>query len=163
MTLHPIRSVLLGLFSALAVSAAALAAGSHAGAHADADAATVYGKPGVATKIDRTIQVDMSDNMRFTPADIAVKQGETVRFVIRNLGRLPHEFSLGTRQELEAHYEQMKKFPGMVHDEPNKISLAPGKQGEVIWQFTNSGAVDFACLHVGHYEAGMKGLVKVAR
>lgn len=161
MTFHPIQSALLGLLSAFAMSTVALAAGSHAGGHADA--ATVYGKPGVAAKVDRTIQVDMSDNMRFTPADISVKRGETIRFVIKNVGRLPHEFSLGTRQELEEHYEQMKKFPGMVHDEPNKISLAPGKQGEVIWQFTNSGAVDFACLHVGHYEAGMKGLVKVAR
>lgn len=158
---HPIRSALLGLLSVFAMSTGALAAGSHAGGHADD--ATVYGKPGIAAKVDRTIQVDMSDNMRFTPADIAVKQGETIRFVIRNAGRLPHEFSLGTKQELDAHYEQMKKFPGMVHDEPNKISLAPGKQGEIIWNFTNSGAVDFACLHVGHYEAGMKGLVKVAR
>jgi uncharacterized cupredoxin-like copper-binding protein len=56
----------------------------------------------------------------------------------------------------------MKKFPDMEHDEPNKISLAPGKQGEVIWKFTKAGAVDFACLHVGHFDAGMKGLVKVA-
>ncbi|QEI05261.1 cupredoxin family protein [Pigmentiphaga aceris] len=161
MAFHTIQSALLGLLSTFAISTSALAAGSHAGGHADE--ATGYGKPGIAAKVDRSIQVDMSDNMRFTPADIAVKRGETVRFVIRNVGRLPHEFSLGTKQELEAHYEQMKKFPGMVHDEPNKISLAPGKQGEIIWQFTNSGAVDFACLHVGHYEAGMKGLVKVAR
>ena len=56
----------------------------------------------------------------------------------------------------------MKKFPEMEHDEPNKISLAPGKQGEVIWQFSKAGTVDFACLHVGHFEAGMKGQVKVA-
>jgi uncharacterized cupredoxin-like copper-binding protein len=50
----------------------------------------------------------------------------------------------------------------MEHDEPNKISLAPGQQGEVIWTFTKAGAVDFACLHVGHFDAGMKGQVKVA-
>mgnify|MGYP006179903873 CR=1 FL=1 len=38
-----------------------------------------------------------------------------------------------------------------------------GQQGEVIWQFTKSGKVDFACLHVGHYEAGMKGQVSVGK
>jgi len=50
----------------------------------------------------------------------------------------------------------------MEHEEANKISLKPGKQGEVIWRFTKPGVVNFACLHVGHYEAGMKGQVKVA-
>ena len=71
--------------------------------------------------------------------------------------------NMGTKKELAEHYELMKKFPDMEHDEPNKVSLAPGKQGEVVWQFTKSGNVDFACLHPGHYEAGMKGLVKVTR
>jgi uncharacterized cupredoxin-like copper-binding protein len=116
----------------------------------------------VATKVTRTIQVDMSSGMRFKPSDIRVKQGETIRFVLKNTDSVKHEFSLGTPQELLEHYEVMKKFPDMEHDEPNKISLAPGKQGEVIWQFTQAGPVDFACLHVGHFDAGMKGQVKVA-
>jgi len=104
----------------------------------------------------------MINGMRFIPSDIQVKQGETIRFVLKNTDSVKHEFSLGTKQELLEHYEVMKKFPDMEHDEPNKISLAPGKQGEVIWKFTKAGAVDFACLHVGHFDAGMKGLVKVA-
>lgn len=61
------------------------------------------------------------------------------------------------------HLEQMKKFPGMEHDEPGKITLEPGKQGEIVWQFTKAGVVDFACLLPGHYEAGMKGAIKVGR
>ncbi|MFM2005202.1 MAG: hypothetical protein RLZZ09_857, partial [Pseudomonadota bacterium] len=32
-----------------------------------------------------------------------------------------------------------------------------------IWQFTKAGTVNFACLMPGHYEAGMKGAVKVSR
>lgn len=100
--------------------------------------------------------------MRFTPSDVTVKKGETIRFVIKNSGQVPHEFSLGTEQELKEHYEEMKKFPGMEHEEANKISLKPGQQGEVIWRFTKAGVVHFACLHVGHYEAGMKGQVKVS-
>ena len=56
----------------------------------------------------------------------------------------------------------MKKFPEMEHDDPNMVSLAAGKTGEVIWQFTKAGKIDFACLQPGHYEAGMKGLLNVA-
>ncbi|MCX7252218.1 MAG: cupredoxin family protein [Burkholderiales bacterium] len=158
----------LGLAALLAFSASgSWAAGTHAGGHGHSDhhasMETPYGKPGDAAKARRTITVEMSDNMRFTPSEIKAKKGETIRFVIRNSGQLRHEFSLGTQQELEEHYEQMKKFPDMVHDEPNKISLEPGQQGEVIWQFTRSGKVDFACLHVGHYEAGMKGQVSVGK
>jgi len=49
----------------------------------------------------RTIAIKMSDAMRFTPDLIEVKQGETIRFVIRNEGRMLHEFVLGTKKELD--------------------------------------------------------------
>lgn len=137
--------------------APAWAAGSHAGSHDE----YAIGLPGKAANVTRTIQMDMSDNMRFSAPLIRVKQGETVRFVVQNLGKVKHEFSLGTEKELLEHYEQMKKFPDMEHDEPSKVSLPPGAKGEVIWQFTKAGTVHFACLHPGHYDAGMKGLVKV--
>ena len=68
---------------------------------------------------------------------------------------------LGTQKELEEHYELMKKHPEMDHADPNMVTLAPGKSGEIIWRFTRAGTVDFACLQPGHYEAGMKGAVKV--
>ena len=32
----------------------------------------------------------------------------------------------------------------------------------MVWHFTRSGTVDFACLQPGHYDAGMKGLITVA-
>ena len=144
--------------ASMLASGLAMAGGNHAGGHHDSP----IGEPGVASKVSRTIQVDMINGMRFIPSDIQVKQGETIRFVLKNTDSVKHEFSLGTKQELLEHYEVMKKLPDMEHDEPNKISLAPGKQGEVIWKFTKAGAVDFACLHVGHFDAGMKGLVKVA-
>jgi len=115
----------------------------------------------VATQVTRTIAIEMSDAMRFTPDKITVRRGETIRFVVHNAGQLKHEFNLGTDADLKAHYALMKKFPDMEHDDPNLVSLEPGKTGEVIWQFTKPGKVGFACLHVGHYEAGMKGTVTV--
>lgn len=148
---------------ALALSGAAFAAGNHAGGHGHNDEETAIGKPGVAGRVNRTITVDMNDNMRYTPASVQAKQGETIRFVVRNKGQIKHELSLGTQQELLDHLEQMKKYPDMEHDEPSKITLAPGKQGEIIWQFTKTGTVNFACLMPGHYEAGMRGAVKVVK
>jgi len=144
----------------LAVSVGATASGKHVGGHGHGE--SPVGQAGVAAQVTRTIHIDMTDNMRFTQSNISVKKGETIRFVLKNAGQLKHEFSLGTPEELKDHYEVMKKFPDMEHDEPNKISLAPGKQGEVIWKFTKAGPVDFACLHPGHYDAGMKGQVKVS-
>lgn len=139
---------------------AAMASGTHAGGHGHADEA--IGKPGVAAKVTRTIDVDMTDAMRFTPASIEVKQNETVRFRITNSGRIKHEMVLGTEKELKEHYELMKKNPEMEHDDPNMVTLGPGKSGEIVWQFTKAGKVDFGCLQPGHYDAGMKGAVKVA-
>ena len=104
----------------------------------------------------------MSDAMRFTPASIEARQGETIRFVITNSGQLKHELVLGTEKELKDHYEVMKKHPEMEHADPNMVTLAAGKTGEIVWRFTRAGKVDFACLQPGHYDAGMKGLVRVA-
>lgn len=150
----------LGILSALVISSTALAAGAHAGGHGHDDEA--IGKPGTAARVNRTVTVDMTDNMRFSPAGINVKRNETVRFIVRNSGKIKHEFVLGTEKDLQEHYEQMKRFPEMEHADPNMVTVAPGKTGEVVWQFTRAGKVDFACLQPGHFEAGMKGYVKVA-
>jgi uncharacterized cupredoxin-like copper-binding protein len=140
------------------ITSSAAASGNHAGGHGSAEA---IGRAGTMEKVTRTIHIDMSDAMRFTPEHISVKQGETVRFIVRNSGRLPHEMVLGTEKELKEHYEVMKKHPEMEHADENMVTVQPGKTGEIIWQFTRAGRVDFACLLPGHYEAGMKGAVKV--
>ena len=156
-----LRNAAFAALTALA-AAGASAAGNHAGGHGHGDAEAAIGQPGVAAKATRTINVDMTDGMRFTPADIKVKQGETVRFVVKNSGQLKHELVLGTEKELKEHYEAMKKNPEMEHADPNMVTLAAGKSGEIVWQFTKAGKVDFACLQPGHYDAGMKGAVTVA-
>ena len=141
-----------------AIAPAAFAARSHAGGHHE----SAIGEPGKAANVTRTVQIDMSDAMRYTPSSIDAKQGETIRFAIKNSGKVKHELVLGTEKELKEHYEVMKKNPEMEHDDPNMITLAPGKTGELIWRFTKAGKVDFACLQPGHYDAGMKGLVSVS-
>ena len=152
-------NITIAALVALAASGAS-AAGTHAGGHGHGEA---IGKPGVAANATRTVNVDMTDGMRFNPSSINVKQGETVRFVVTNSGKLKHELVLGTEKELKEHYEVMKKNPEMEHADPSMVTLAAGKSGEIVWQFTKAGKVDFACLQPGHYDAGMKGAVTVAK
>lgn len=134
------------------------ASGNHPGGHADANA---IGQPGKPENVNRTITITMLDSMRYSPATISVKQGETIRFVVKNSGEIKHEIVLGTEKELREHYEVMKKNPEMEHEDENMITVQPGKSGELIWRFTNAGKVGFACLMPGHYDAGMKGVVTV--
>jgi uncharacterized cupredoxin-like copper-binding protein len=116
-----------------------------------------YGKPGDPAKISRTVEVDMSDTMRYSPATIQVKKGETIRLLARNSGQVKHEIVLGTIMELRKHAALMKKYPEMEHADANHLTVEPGKSGVMVWQFTRTGVVDFACLQPGHYEAGMRG------
>lgn len=125
------------------------------------DHAAAIGKPGNPAKVSRTVEVDMNDTMRFTPAQIDVKRGETIKFVVKNNGKLKHEMVLGSAKELKEHAALMQKFPEMEHADPNQVSVDPGKSGELIWQFTKTGKFDFACLQPGHFEAGMVGKVAV--
>lgn len=121
-----------------------------------------WGIAGDAKAVKRTISITMTDNMRFTPDHIAVKQGEVVRFVIKNSGKMLHELVIGTKAQLDAHAAMMVKFPNMDHDEPYMTHVKPGATGEIIWNFNRAGDFDFACLIAGHYQAGMVGKIKVA-
>lgn len=122
-----------------------------------------FGKAGDPKKVVRTVNVDMSDQMRFTPAALTIKAGETVKFVVKNSGKTMHEFVLGTLPELKAHAELMKKFPNMEHDEPYMAHVLPGKTETIVWQFTKGGEFHFGCLLPGHFEAGMVGRINVTR
>lgn len=120
-----------------------------------------FGRAADARMAKRTVRVEMVDQMRFAPAEITVKRGEIVRFVPVNKGQVLHEMVLGTMDELKKHAEMMRKHPGMEHHEPYMAHVAPGKSGEIGWQFTRAGEFYYACLVAGHFEAGMIGKVTV--
>lgn len=123
---------------------------------------TEWGIAGERGKATRDIAVSMNDRMRFVPDKIEVREGETIRFVLKNDGVMLHEFVLGTKKQLDEHAAMMQKFPNMEHNEAYMAHVEPGKTGEVIWTFNRPGEFDFACLIAGHYQAGMKGKIKVS-
>lgn len=146
-----------------ALATTALASGNHEGGHGDSPA----GEPGKKSKVTQTVQVTMQETgdgkMLYMPAAVKVREGQTVRFAIRNAGKTDHEFVLDTSEKIMEHKKLMEKFPEMEHDDPNSVRLAPGKAGEIIWKFTKSGTLTFACLIPGHYEAGMRGDIDVVK
>jgi uncharacterized cupredoxin-like copper-binding protein len=165
-----IISTLTLTLTLIAATASALTPGT-AAAHGEAEhsrgAATLrpeqkpWGVAGNPKAVSRTIEVHMTDDMRFTPDRVEVRQGETIRFVLRNAGKVLHEFVLGTRVELDEHAALMVRFPNMEHDEPSIAHVRPARMGGIVWTFNRPGEFDFACLIAGHYQAGMVGKIAV--
>lgn len=148
------------------IALAAGAAWSHGASHEKKSAQIsieehAFGRAGDPKKITHTIQIGMDDTMHFTPGDVVLKKGDTIKFVVRNDGRIMHEMVIGTMKELKEHAELMRKFPNMEHDEPYMAHVAPGKNGELVWQFTRAGEFFYACLIPGHLEAGMIAKITV--
>lgn len=120
-----------------------------------------FGRAADPKKARRTVRVEMTDQMRFHPAELTVKRGEIVRFVPVNKGQVLHEMVLGTMGDLKKHADLMKAHPGMEHDEPHMAHVAPGKSAAIGWQFTKAGEFYYGCLIPGHFEAGMVGKITV--
>ena len=90
-----------------------------------------FGAPGKAASATRTIEVNLADNY-YEPDAISVKQGETVRFVLKNSGELLHEFSIDTLAAHTAHRKEMAEMMemGMITPtgvEPNKMNMDHSK------------------------------------
>ena len=149
------NAVLLGLFSTTLV-----AGGNHE--HNQSGHKYSVGEPGKGTP-DRQVSVLMQDTMRFTfePELGSLKNGETVKFIVRNEGLIRHEFSIGNAEDQVKHAEMMRKMPDMKHKDPNTVSLAPGESAMLSWRFKGTDTVVFACNIPGHFEAGMKQLAAI--
>ncbi len=162
------RKLVTALCAASVVGSASLALAHEKSAHAKPGAAALkqeqqpWGIAGDVKDAKRAIQISMTDDMRFTPSLIEVKEGETVRFVVQNKGKVLHEMVIGDKKTLDEHAALMQKFPTMEHDEPHMAHVSTGKKGELVWKFNRAGDFDFACLIPGHYQAGMVGKIKVS-
>ena len=123
------------------------------------------GVPGDPKKPARSVEISMTETgdgkLLYSPDRIEVRRGEQIRFVLKNAGKLDHEFMLDSIANNAKHKVAMEKNPDMEHDDPNGKRLASQRSSDLIWRFTKSGTFEFACLIPGHYEAGMRGIVVV--
>ena len=172
---------------ALSLSSPAYAAGKHGAGHGHAGGGhgkgASIGEPGKVSEATRIVEIVMTDN-RFAPERITVRKGATIRFVRRNEGEFVHEFNIGTARMHVAHraemlvmvengalevdrinHERMRMGAddghAMKHDDANSKLLEPGKSAEMVWKFGAGTSLEFACNVPGHYEAGMKGNIRV--
>lgn len=137
-----------------------------------------FGEPAPAGKATRTVEVVLKD-IAFEPKSLEVKAGETVRFVLINEGKLPHEFNLGDKAMHAEHQKEMIAMQGKLftagmnhegmdhgqmnhgeghgHGGGNTVLVPPGQRAELTWTFRKSAPIEFACNVPGHYQAGMVG------
>ncbi len=143
----------------------------------------MIGEKGDPSKIDRTIEIEMYDNYYY-PTQIEVKKGETIKFIVKNLGELVHEYNIGTKEmhikhqpemaKLVEHeilladkidHEKMKKMAkkdhSLGHSHSNSVLLEPNETGEIVWKFSKDISLEMACNMPGHYETGMVGKINI--
>src|SRR5919106_4986038 len=156
-------AVLLAATAAAAIWSGAAVAGPGAKGHTHNTFPA--GEPGNPKKPARVVEVVMQEGdgkMLYIPDRIEVKRGEQIKFILKNEGELDHEFMLDTEAHNQKHAEAMQQNPEMEHDDPNGRQLNSKTSTELLWRFTKTGTFEYACLHPGHYESGMKGVVVVA-
>ena len=143
----------------------------------------MIGEPGHLNEVDRTIEIKMFDNY-YEPNQIDIKKGETIKFVVKNMGELVHEFNIATKEMHIKHQPEMLKMVtmeillgdkidmkkmkeaaksdhSMAHSHSNSVLLEPKKIGELVWKFSKDTKLEAACNVPGHYQAGMVAKVNI--
>jgi uncharacterized cupredoxin-like copper-binding protein len=107
------------------------------------------------------VRIEMDDTMRFTPSVVEVTAGQPVRLVVVNRGKVRHELVLGTDKELAHHAQEMKSGKAHHHHDDKAIEVDPGQSKTITRTFKTGEQLGMACFEPGHYEAGMRGVLKV--
>ena len=142
---------------------------------------SMIGEKGNSNEVDRTVNIKMYDNY-YEPNIIKVKKGETIKFVVQNLGEMVHEYNIATKEMHIKHQPEMqklvdhgillvdkidmnkmkkmsKKDHSLSHSHSNSVMVEPKKTGEIVWKFSKSLTLEMACNIPGHYESGMVGQI----
>ncbi len=149
---------------------------------ANASSINEIGEKGKAKDVNRVIVIKMYDNY-YEPKTIEIKKNETIKFVVKNLGELVHEYNIATKAMHLHHQKEMLKMVeneiiladkidkvkmremakvdhAMAHQHSNSVLLEPGSQAEIIWKFSSNTKLEVACNVPGHYEVGMIAEIK---
>lgn len=168
------RNAVIGRSLWFAVSAAVLIAANPV--HGEETATSTLEPAATAGVSDedgsvRSITIEMKP-LSFNPKSISVTAGETVRFVLKNVGDIPHEFTIGTPLVQSARRAVMRELfdaevlmeylaDAPVRAAPNSVIILGGETREMLWTFTETQDVEFGDNLPLHYEAGMRGSINV--
>jgi uncharacterized cupredoxin-like copper-binding protein len=108
-----------------------------------------------------TVQVQMTDELRFEPAEFTVQAGKSVRFEITNTGAIVHEFLIGDEAAQDQFELEMAEGDGMAYDTDAGVSVEPGETATFEYTFAEAGELLAACHEPGHYDGGMVATITV--
>lgn len=101
----------------------------------------------------RMIVLRMDDHLEFVPSEVSVTAGETILFVLPNVGTdQTHEFQVGPADRVA-----LDQVDGQIVKEADQIE--PLHVAFLLYTFGSVGPYAFACHEPGHYESGMKGII----
>lgn len=135
--------------AALAVAAVVSASGYAADASATSPSALGPGVVTVAVGIHHS---------RFDLGSRRVRAGTIVRFVVRNDDPIDHELVVGTPEVHRRHQGGTERHHPPL---PGEVSVAPGRTALTFYEFTEPGAIVYACHLPGHEAYGMRGTIEV--
>jgi uncharacterized cupredoxin-like copper-binding protein len=116
----------------------------------------------------RTVEVDMVDTA-FEPGRLEVNEGDTVRFVFMNRGKITHDAFIGDADTQADHESEMRADEreadhggghGDAEDE-EAVTVEPGDSEALTHTFDESGTTEIGCHQEGHYDAGMSITIEV--
>ncbi len=125
----------------------------------------------------RTIEIQASDTMRFTPARIEARPGERIRVVLKDIGTVPkaamaHNLVLLKKGadpkafcDKSATARDTNYIATSVKDEvlASTALVGPGETADVTFTAPESaGDYTFVCSFPGHFAMGMKGTLAVS-
>jgi uncharacterized cupredoxin-like copper-binding protein len=137
----------------------AIAAHAHPGGHGDP---LPPSRDFVPAPPARTVAIEMTDR-GCNPSEVVAAPGETIRFASRNSTKVVRDLALGSAEELKAHAEIVRKFPGMQSGKGARVSVTPGESAELVWKAPNRGRLAISCAAPGQFEAAAAGWVVVGK
>ncbi len=123
----------------------------------------------------RTIEIQASDNMRFTPDRITARPGEALHVVLKDVGSVPkvamaHNFVLLKKgvdakgfAEKSAAARDTDFIAPALQDQALAATrlVGPGETTEITFKAPPAGSYTFICTFPGHFASGMKGTLVV--
>lgn len=139
--------------------------------------ALAWPPPAPAQPAARTVEIQVGDNMRFTPSRIDARPGERIHVVLKDVGTMPktamaHNFVLvrkGVDPRAFADKSATARDAGYIAPALRSQVLAatnlvgPGETAEVTFTAPQQpGDYTFLCSFPGHFVVGMRGTLVVS-
>ncbi len=107
---------------------------------------------------ERTVELTVYHS-QFSLAELSVRPGERVRFVIRNTDPIPHELIVGDQSVQDLHEVGTESHHG---ERAGEVSVAPGATAVTTYRFGRAGSpMQFGCHLPGHWAYGMQGTIRI--